>query len=229
MIRAWQDNRGMSLLEMIIALFVLSLVSGAIYSSFSAGLKAYWKGDINTQVQQGARLAIDQMSRDIRQGRRLIPATIDVVSGFQFDNKCAPSAPQISFEVPEITTVTLNDGSSIYGTYVASSGGLQAGTYVSYYLAAGQTGVAALTPNTSGPYLMKHVELLNPGGPQAWTRTAASNVTGLAFADAQGGGCPTTNTRGIQVTLTASQQAVGQGVSSADVVSTNSLLRTKYP
>jgi len=224
--RGGRDIRGFTLIELIIVLFLMSLVAGAVYSIFYTSLKAYWKGDINTQVQASARQAIDQIARDVRQSRIVLPALNE--GGFQFDNKCLPSTPQLSLSIPQRNTMTLDDGTTIFGTYISSPQGvLQAGEHVSWYLASTNdpSNPASLTPNLSGPYLMRHVWHLGPGTPAGWTQTIATNVTFLGFGTSP---CPSyaANTREITITLTTSQTAAGQGVSSTDTVTTQAGLRT---
>jgi len=225
MMRGWRDIRGFFLIELLIVLVLVSLAVGAAYSLFSTSLKAYWKGDINTQVQASARLAIDQIARDIRQSEIVLPPLLE--GGFQFDNKCPPFPPQLSLSIPQRNDLTLSDGTTIFATYLSSQGVLQAGEHVSWYLASTNdpSNPASLTPNLSGPYLMRHVWHLGPGTPAGWTQTIAINITFLSFGAYP---CPSYagDTRQVTITLTSSQVAAGQGVGSTDTVTTTATLRT---
>ena len=197
-VTAGRDARGMTLLELMIVLAISSLVAGAVFSVFMSSLTTYWKGDINTQVQQGARVAFDRLSRDLRSARRLYSG--GPWGGFTFAVACTPN-PQISFVLPHYGNMTLADSSVIYATDADSSGRIPYdGSYVSYYLAgspAGSSGSA--TPNSSGPYLQKTLYDIN--GVTLSTVTIASNITNLAFS--AGGACPTIASREVTVTVTA--------------------------
>lgn len=226
----WQDARGLSLVEMLIVIAVLSLVTGAVFSIFTVSLHAYWKGDLGTQVQQGSRIALDRMSRDMRQGRRLYAGTWGAPAfTFAVNGGLAGCAgnPQISFVLPHVGTVTLADGVTTITMTDAKPGAPNQGqipydgSYVSYYLSASQ-GQPGSWPalNTQGPYLIKMVYDIN-GNALSWT-TIASNVatltngTPLTFTDALTGGCPSTASRQVTVALTAAQTTVDQ--SSTDTV-----------
>lgn len=213
------DARGMTLVELMIVMLVFSLVSGAVFSLLFTSLKAYWKGDLATQVQQGGRLAMDRLGRDLRQARRLLDSsTQQTQGGFTFTTSCG-ATPQISFVLPHLGNVTLTDGSTIYATDPSSSGAIPYdGSYVSYYLSATPGGT---TPNAAGPYLERTV--WNISGATLTTQSIAANITSLSFT--AGGACPTKATRELTVTLTASQVASGQNVSSTDTVTSDVSLR----
>ncbi len=241
--RWWQDSRGFSLVELVVALAVMSVTAGAIYALFFSGLKAYWKGDIMTQTQQGGRVAIDRLSRDLRQARRLINGV--TASGFTFNTNdptnCGnTSAPQISFVQPALGQIALSDGTNtyqIFGTLANTSDVMPIdGYYVSYYLATSNTtGSTPPSPAaaTGNPMFLIMVQYtLSPPASTAslsWS-TVASDVTGLAFArqPAQSGNyCPDTTSREVTVTLTAGQNAVSQGVSSTDNIALDVSMRNQ--
>ncbi len=210
-----QDARGMTLVELMVGLLVFSMVMGAVFSLFSTSLTAYWKGDLATQVQQGGRISLERIARDLRQARRLINATTG--GSFTFNTACNPY--QISFVLPHLGPVTLSDGTTIYATDAIASGQIPYdGWYVSYYLSAVQGGT---TPNAVGPYLERTA--YNVVVPSLSTVSIASNVTSLAFAS--GSSCPATSAREVTVTVTASQTATGQNVSSTDIVKSDVALR----
>ncbi len=214
------DERGMTLVELMVGIVILSLVAGAIYSLFYASLKAYWKGDIATQVQQGGRLALDRMSRDLRQARRLLNGQTS--GGFTFAISCSP--PQISFVLPHLGTVALQSPDPITGAtqiYATDpSGGVipYDGKYVSYYLSGTQGGT---TPNATGPYLERTEYDIAAG--TLSTVAVASDISGLALAAS--GWCPTTSSREITITVTSFQQATSQAVSSTSTMTQDISLR----
>lgn len=128
-----RDARGMTLVELMVTLLVFSLVSTAVFSILFTSLKAYWKSDLATQVQQNGRLGMDRLTRDLRQARRLLDSsTQQTQGGFTFTTSCSPN-PQISFVLPHYGSVALADGSTIYATDPNSSGMIPYdGSYVSY-------------------------------------------------------------------------------------------------
>lgn len=63
--------RGFSLLEVLIASTILAFVMGAIYASLYSGTKEYEVNNKRAWAVQQARLALDEMSEDIRQSVRL--------------------------------------------------------------------------------------------------------------------------------------------------------------
>lgn len=222
----WRDVRGLSLVEMLIVIAILSLVTGAVFSIFTVSLHAYWKGDLGTQVQQGSRIGLDRMSRDLRAGRRLYSSsTLYGVPGFTFGinggiGGCAGN-PQISFVLPHTGNVTLGSGAVVTMTDAKPSAPNQGqipydGYYVSYYLSAGQGQPGAWPAlNQWGPYLIKMVWDINASA-LSWT-TVASNIqsinnafTPLTFTDSLTGGCPSAASRQVKVGMTASQTTVDQ-------------------
>ncbi len=58
--------RGFSLLEVLVAMAVFSIVLFAIYTTFESSMGTYAKGDLKTEIQQNARGAMELMVRDIR-------------------------------------------------------------------------------------------------------------------------------------------------------------------
>jgi prepilin-type N-terminal cleavage/methylation domain-containing protein len=201
-------NRGMTLIELMIVLAILSITSQAIFSILFASLKTYWKGDVATQVQQGARISVDRMVRDMRQARRLLNGVNETVGSTTVAFNISCTTPQISFVLPHLGTVSLSDGSSIYGTDPNSSGTIPYdGTYVTYYLAAAVDGT---TPNTAGPYLIRASYDLVAN--TITVSTVASNITTLSLNP--GGACPTTATTEFTVQLIAQQTQTGQNVAS---------------
>jgi prepilin-type N-terminal cleavage/methylation domain-containing protein len=219
---------GMTLLELMIVLGILSIASDAMFSLLLASYRVYWKGDVATQVQQGGRIALSRMIRDVRAGRHLINNVTRTagVTTVTFNTACAPNPPQISVVQPHLGNITLADGSTIYAPDASAGPSPPAGTIpydgydVTYYLAATLDGT---TPNTNGPYLIRAVYDINAG--TIVTTNVATNVTSLGFSAA--GACPTTATREFTMTITASQTQAGQGVSSKIVIVDDVTLRNQ--
>jgi prepilin-type N-terminal cleavage/methylation domain-containing protein len=231
------DGRGLTLVELLIVLAIMSLVAGAIMSVFMTSLRAYWKGSLTTQVQKGGRVAFDRLSRDLRAARRLCgsPACgTHPVGGVNFDTV---SCTQIGFVQAHLGPVTLNDGKTVIYATDPNGGGVipYDGYYVSYYLAA-TPGSTTVSP--TGPYLERALWDLNANaisittvaGPerQGATTFGGANISNLAFAVGGGvGGCPVAATRDILVTVTASQNATGQSLQDTAVFTGDISLRNQ--
>jgi prepilin-type N-terminal cleavage/methylation domain-containing protein len=57
---------GFTLIEMLIALLILSIVSGVAYGIFASLSKSFTTQDVTAKTQQNLRIGIDFMARDIR-------------------------------------------------------------------------------------------------------------------------------------------------------------------
>ena len=62
----WRDERGFTLAELLAAFAVLVLVLGGVLAVYSGALQAYIAGSNKTEVQQGARVALERVAREIR-------------------------------------------------------------------------------------------------------------------------------------------------------------------
>lgn len=223
-IRGLANDRGMTLIELMIVLLILSLTSEAIFSLLYTSLQAYWKGDVATQAQQGARISIDRLTRDLRQaGKILNDGTATTVGSTSVTFSTGCTTPQLSMELPHLANVALTPTGSIYGPDANASGTVPyPGWKVSYYLAAASN---SATPNTAGPYLIR--ASYDMVGNTITLATVAANIT--AFSASAAGVCPGTAARELTVTLTATQQATGQNVSSQTTVAGDVTLRNTLP
>jgi len=61
-----RNTQGFTLIEVLTALSVFSLVAVAIYSVFSTGIAAREKGESASSLCQDARIALDRMSKELR-------------------------------------------------------------------------------------------------------------------------------------------------------------------
>ena len=212
----------MTLIELMIVLAILSLTSEAVFSLLYAGLKTYWKGDAASQAQQGARIAVDRMIRDLRGAGQLINGTTQTVgaTSVTFNTSCS----EISMVLPHFATVALTPTGSIFATDAETSsmpnpGTLPyAGTYVAYYLSAASN---SATANTTGPYLIRASYDLVAN--TITVSNVATNITSLQFT--AGGSCATTASRSFTMVVTAAQTQTGQNVSSSATVTGDVTLR----
>lgn len=61
-----KNERGITLLELMVALVITALLGMAIYNVCKMAMDAWQKGEARTQVYQNARIAINRMSDEIR-------------------------------------------------------------------------------------------------------------------------------------------------------------------
>ncbi len=66
------DNRGLSLVELLIALFLLGIVLALGYNYFFFGMNTFNRGEQQADIQQNARLAADFITRSTRIAERLV-------------------------------------------------------------------------------------------------------------------------------------------------------------
>ncbi|MCG2677232.1 prepilin-type N-terminal cleavage/methylation domain-containing protein [bacterium] len=60
-------ERGFTLVELLVAVALLSLIMVAFFTIFKGGTAAWKKGDIRTELVQNGRIALDRMASEIRQ------------------------------------------------------------------------------------------------------------------------------------------------------------------
>lgn len=61
-----KDERGITLLELLVALLIAVFLGGAIFNVFNLAVRSWQKGEARTQVYQNLRIALDRMSEEIR-------------------------------------------------------------------------------------------------------------------------------------------------------------------
>ena len=217
-------ERGMTLIELMIVLLILTTASGAMFSLLFAGLKTYWQGDAATQAQQGARISVDRMIRDLRQAGQLLNGVTKTVGATSVTFNISCATPQVSMVLPHLASVALTPTGTIFAPD-AETGAMPhpgtipyAGSYVAYYLTASSNGTTA---NTAGPYLVRASYDLVAN--TLTVAAVAGNITGLSLNP--GGTCPTTTSRAFTIQVTAVQTQTGQGVSSQTVVTDDVTLR----
>lgn len=60
------SRSGFTLMELLIAIMIFSIVGVAIYSSFNVGIRAWRKAEASYEVRQEARYALDTIARGLR-------------------------------------------------------------------------------------------------------------------------------------------------------------------
>ena len=71
--------KAFTLIELMIAMAIFSIILGAIYSVLSMGRTSYYTGDIQIAVQQEARKAMGKMTREIREA-----SSVNLSDGYPF-------------------------------------------------------------------------------------------------------------------------------------------------
>ena len=61
-----RNENGFTLIEIVMALLITSIVVGAVYSLFSQMTRSFTSQEVTAQVQQQLRLGVDFIARDIR-------------------------------------------------------------------------------------------------------------------------------------------------------------------
>jgi len=111
--------KAITLIELMIALAIFSIILGAIYSVLNMGRASYYTGDIQIAVQQEARKAMDKMTREIREA-----SSVNLSDDYPF----AVEANRIKYEVNSgqlqrivqggSTTVLANDVGNVQFTLI---------------------------------------------------------------------------------------------------------------
>ena len=79
------SERGVTLVEMMVTVSILSVTSAIIYQGFILSFEHYNKGQRKAAVVQDARGAMELMSRSIREARSFSEATTNAVTYVQYD------------------------------------------------------------------------------------------------------------------------------------------------
>ena len=74
-----KTTKAFTLIELMIAMAIFSIILGAIYSVLSMGRTSYYTGDIQIAVQQEARKAMGKMTREIREA-----SSVNLSDGYPF-------------------------------------------------------------------------------------------------------------------------------------------------
>lgn len=225
--RLAQDIRGMTVVEVVVAVAVMAMIAGTMSTIFITSMRINYKTNNNIQAQQSARIGLDALTRDLRQAGRVMATT--TVGGFTFANACSPN-PQVSFVMPHVATFNLSNGTSVWAPDIdarigsATYGKLPYdGWYVSYYLTATDRGTT-LTP--SGPYLVRtYWDLV---ASTLVSRTVARNVSNLTMSDRATSACPTTAGREIIVTVVGTQLLADGSIAATATITQDVTLRNNY-
>lgn len=216
-------ERGFTLAEMLVVCAIVGLVMAGLLGLVMSGQQAYWFGTTQVDGQQTARVAIERMSKEIREAgyEPLIPetspascpnsATYPLYPGGGACYKFVPivGASGVGSSSPSATAMTLqfNWNGSIIGTHIdagmvidpmCNPGGTPCrGEQVKYVLSAFVNGTANLTRQETGV--------------DAVPLVLASGITALSFTYLDESGIVTTapdliRSVGIAVTVQAASR-----------------------
>lgn len=91
-------RKGVTLVELLVAVTLLSLLMVAFYTVFKMGNKAYQTGEKKVEIIQNARVAFDRMVSEIRQAMPEVGGNPDVV--FQIGGGTSKAGTWITFYAP---------------------------------------------------------------------------------------------------------------------------------
>jgi type IV pilus assembly protein PilW len=173
--------KGMTLIELLVAMVICAMVVAGIYRVFISQSKAYTVQDQVVEVQQSVRSAMEILLRDIR------------MTGFDYDNS------PIEITTPIATPLSDNAVTVSYEYYDNNAAQYQKHT-VAYWRDASSRMIRRLTvDNVARPEetLLENVEELN------FTYGVDSNEDGALDNWVSAGGVSTSKVIAVRVTLTA--------------------------
>ena len=74
------NNKGLSLIELMVVLVILSLIILGLVTFFTGGARSWILGQSQLSAQRNARQAIDQMVREIRHGELISAGTANSIT-----------------------------------------------------------------------------------------------------------------------------------------------------
>lgn len=104
----YQGSRGFTLLEILIAIFILGIVLTTIYAAYSGTLRVITELDDDSRAYQLARITIDRMSRDLTSLERsgdafVLQSKRAIIGSREFGSLNFWSAAHVAFEDKELS------------------------------------------------------------------------------------------------------------------------------
>ena len=123
------NRKGFSLIEMMVALGILSLIIIGLVTFFSGGTRAWVTGQYQLEAQRNARLAMDRMVKEIREGKNVISDSntskikVDYLDSFSKDPVTYKlNGTNLEREVNSSSNPVINNVQSLTFTYFDSGG-----------------------------------------------------------------------------------------------------------
>ncbi len=113
-----RSEKGFTILELLIAVFLGMLVLGAGYTVFQGGNRASIQQNLDNRMQDNARIAMDVLARDFRRAGLLVKFT-NYPPGFKIENRG-------EFKLVPVNSSTGPDSVEIAGATLTTLGLLQA-------------------------------------------------------------------------------------------------------
>jgi type II secretory pathway pseudopilin PulG len=241
-----ENDKGATIIELILALVIVAALSAAIYGVYIMGTGTYRKGHSQIEIQQAIRAALDRITRDLRGSTSIFAGRIarnNVSSTYDTYDSTTGISPDTPARVV-IRKLALTDSGEILKTSVGvvvtySTGGatIPAGTDIWEIIVYGLvnegsdyqlkrlsfTAIQDYNPPT-GLQPEEATWFYSPFPPNLQPHTLARNIEpeGLIF-DYHGAFAPYANAREIKVTLKAQKTIIVSGkelTSSAELIST---------
>lgn len=146
------DNKGMSLVELILAMTMATVVMGAAMLFLRTALNTYTLADANIDVQREAQMNMEQVGTWIMQGNRIAAGATTVVSGDTVVTTNSVSENTVSESILVVLDVPHSKNAGDYSAEIlagAGTGGLK--------LADCDTDVKVFWLGTSGKLYMLHL------------------------------------------------------------------------
>jgi prepilin-type N-terminal cleavage/methylation domain-containing protein len=75
-----KNHRGFSLIELMIVVIILSLMVLGLVAFFSGGARSWISGQSQLKAQREARMVMDSMVKEIREGKKVVNGSVDGVT-----------------------------------------------------------------------------------------------------------------------------------------------------
>jgi len=203
--RVFTDERGFSLVEMMVTMVIMIVVLFALYSIFDMSLRIYAFGSNKAEAMESARLGVEKMEREIR-------------GAYKYDSSASQNhlffttaSPTTALAVPPTTVTQLTFGNDM-GAPGAGNGIIECGApceYITYKLTDDASNVACTPAND--PCTLRRVNTANSAD---WGDPVVENVAagGLTFTLLQSNGATlATNEGDIGIVLVSLDIVVDQG------------------
>jgi prepilin-type N-terminal cleavage/methylation domain-containing protein len=136
MLKAFREQRGFTLAELLVVTAIIGMVMGAIFTLQQQGQQAYLLGSNRIEAQQNARVALDLITRDLRTALSVtsIPSGQDITFVDENGNSIRYS----------LSGTTLNRTDPVNGA-IPLMGGVQSLTFTYYSAYDGSTNTGTTT------------------------------------------------------------------------------------
>jgi prepilin-type N-terminal cleavage/methylation domain-containing protein len=129
--RKVRGNRGYTVIELLTSMVILTVILGAVVGVFVSSSNAQINANRRFEAQQGARMAVERMRREVHCASTITPAGRWESASLTMPAGCpgAPAATTITYCTRPIATARYALH-RIVGTYTTCTGGEQIADYV---------------------------------------------------------------------------------------------------